>query len=279
MKDLIVTDESTGAGLLVYWRLFASVDIHKLRAAWNAAALEDKILPETCSPQVALARAVRECGERRRLVRKLEGATGHALVRERAKGDDLDYAVEVRVKLNAANQPVCEPADHAVAPTVRAAFWRHLDEVQPQDIGSWLCDLVRSEVQGVALRDTGGIYYVPPHNVSRWQRMMEVLQECSSHKTFGIPAMRTPDAVAAILDAIEQEAQREAQSLEDDLVSGKLRGVALRNRATRCEGVEGKVQRYEEMLGQKLDTLRARLEHLRADLTAAALTSDEEEAT
>lgn len=276
MNQLFATDESTNAGQITYWRLDGTVDAARLRSAWEEQGLDVNLLVETPTPTTALARAMRECGERRRLVRKLEGTAGHAVVREQAHGDELDYEVELRVKLNAAGQPVCEPKAHPLAATVKTAFWRHLDELQPTDVGGWLCDLVR-RVDGIALRDTGGIYYIPPSRVADWNRMAAALREASAHKVFTVPAMRSTDAVAAICDAIEQEARREAEAFENDIINTKLRGQALRNRATRCEQVEAKVQRYEQLLGTKLEALRDKLDHLRADLTAAALTKDNED--
>jgi hypothetical protein len=272
MKSVIalpdVIQGTTGA--MVYWRLEGELEPAELRILWYQAGLDPAWLPSTPAPSTALARAMRGRTTRRRMLRSLEERGAHALVNETAKGDSLDYSVGLRVKLDVAGRPVFDPADHPLRPQIKADYEHHLEVCSSDDIGAWLVTAV-TRCDGVAMRDRGGIYYVPPGQIALWDVMVSCMKRVSSHRTFKIPAMATGDAVEALIDAIEREATEEAAKLEAELLADELGERALQARVTRCEAMEAKVGRYEGLLGRKLDTLGQRLVALRGNLAAAAL--------
>ncbi len=61
------------------------------------------------------------------------------------------------------------------------------------------------------------------------------------------------------------------QPQEQTLVGGELGERALTTRGVELSKIAAKVTRYEALLGASLDKLRARLEELDANITAAAL--------
>jgi hypothetical protein len=270
-------DESTNAaGALVYWRLEGEVDPKELGLHWKLAGLDPDLLPSTPAPSTALARTMRERAEHRKLVRPLEERGSHALVREVVSGIDLSYDVALRVKLDVAGRVVIEPEDHPLGPKIRASYDHHLEVCAADDIGGWLVGLV-AEVDGVAMRERGGIYFVPPTKLPLWQAMTAALRKVSNHRMFELPAVTAGSAVEAILDAISQEAEADATKMEAELLSDELGGRALASRVSKTEALEAKVTRYESLLGTKLDVLRDRLEALRANLTVAILKSQSPE--
>lgn len=273
-SDIVALDVTNGAGALVYWRLDGNLDPAELALPWARAGLDEKFLPATPAPSTALSRAMRELSARRSMVRPLDQRGAHALVHERAEGDELTYSVALRSHLDPAGRPVFDPADHPLAGRLRVDYEYQLTVCSSEDVASWLVRLAR-RLDGLALRDTGGFYYLPPDRIEEWAKATRALRAVSSHQTFMIPAMRSVDAVSAILDALENEAQAEAETMESELLAGingkSLGERALTGRVARCESMERKVSRYEGLLGTKLDALRGRLESLRANLAAAAL--------
>lgn len=276
-QGIFATEDLATAGALIYWRLDGALDAAVFAEAWSLAGLPEKHLPETPAPSTALARAIKELADKHTLVRPLGRRVGHAVVTERAKGKDLDYSVELKVELDQANKPRFEPAWHPSAERVVTEFGRHLLECSPEDVGNWLVRVVK-RLDGLALRDTGGFYYLPPSSVVEWEHVADVLMSVSKHKLFKIPAMKSQDALHSILDAIEQDARREAEAMEAELEASRMGKTALgeraiANRYTRVEATERRVERYEGLLGQRLDGLRDRLNELRAGLAAASLSS------
>src|SRR4051812_21100190 len=124
--EIVVTEDLGDAcGAVVFWTLSGTCDADLLAAAWEEAGLERKVLPQLPSPSVAVRRALGELSERRRLVRPMEGHRGLALVREQATQEDLDHSVELRAKLTAVGTLQVQPADHALAPQLKAAYAKH----------------------------------------------------------------------------------------------------------------------------------------------------------
>lgn len=280
---IIATDNLPTAGAIVYWRLEGALDVERLRAAWEAAGLPAELLPDTPPTTTALARAVRERQGGRVLVRPLEGKGGYAVVHERARGDDLSHSVQLSVKLDPTGRLLFQQPGggwvraaalpNTGAAEIAGAYERHLMECAAEDVGTWLVRLVTKFVDGVGLRDTGGIYYVPPAHVAVWDLIAGCVREVSAHRTFRIPAVRSSEAVQAVLDAVEQEARREFDGMMEE-AKGALGERAINARYDRVEDVERKVARYEEMLGQRLDSFRERAEELRAALAVAMLKAE-----
>jgi hypothetical protein len=276
-KDIIaVTENIPQAGAIVWWRLSGGLQGDKLYDAWDEAGFDVQVIPENPAPPTALRRAMNDQKQARRLVRPLEGRKGYAVVNESAKADDLDYDISVRASVSVIGMLTVE-SDYDGSDTqrliaeVEASYKRHCHELSTQDISSWLSCIVIPKVDGVSLRDTGGMYFIPHDKLAEYSAMVDAVAGVSGHSFFKVPALRSADAVDAILDAVTQEAAAEASKFEADLEAGNLGERALSNRVESVEAAEAKVARYEKLLGAAMPELSKRLEQLRANLTVASM--------
>lgn len=303
IKGVVAVDEHVpSAGAIVWWRLSGRVDYDTFKAAWLAAGLSEEDLPTACSPATALRRAVDDLREKRVLVRPLgrrkktasdkrEGdeevaSRGFVVVRERVSEDEteeLDHEKVAKITLDVLGRVKVTTlrdgsADETarLLKTVTGQFDFHLESLDTGDFSSWLVRMM-PRLDAVSLRDKGGVYFVPFHAVQKVANVVGVLRQVTEHVVNRVPAMRSDDAVDAILDAITQEAQDEAAHLEQDLADMKYGEVGFQNRVERCEAVDAKVARYEELLGRKLEGLRERLETIRANLTIAVMKTAKKE--
>lgn len=275
---IALTEDVPTAGAIVWWRLSGAVLIDELEDAWDEAGLEVASLPQPPIGIAALRRAVLEQQTARRLVRRLGDGSGYAVVNEKADGKELDYSVSVRFTLDAIGQLEHEgTAPQELIDTVRASYRAHQAELSPSDVGTFLVKQVEA-CDGVRLRDTGGIYFVPNGAMAAWQALSTAMKAASAHQLFEVPALRSEDAVEAVLDAITQEAQQEAATIAQEMQEQDLGARALDNRAERAKAMRTKVQRYEGLLGRSLETLTERLEDLGAQLTVAALKASSKKA-
>lgn len=270
LRIIAVNEAVASAGRIIWWRLSGACDYDKLEAAWRDAGLDEELLPLMPAPSTALLRAVGEQRDARRLVRPLPKKDGWALVDEHTEGDELTWNEECRVRLDAVGRIVVEPATHPLRTELRAAYNKHLTQLANGDVGPWLTKLV-TRVDGVPLRDTGGVYFIPATRVEEWSKMVGAIAAASGHAILGVPALKGDDAVRAILDAVSTEASEAAREMEQELLGGQLGERALETRVQRAEALDAKVGRYEELLGAKLESLRARLVELRSNLAVAAL--------
>jgi hypothetical protein len=287
--NVIAVMEGTAAGAIVYWRLSGDTDGAKLREAWLNRGLDPMSLPRMPSDVLALSRAVRTLRKPRRLVRPLKDS-GWAVVDEtETTAGTLHYETFMRVFLhevagsnsqlfydNPSGQHPPLPAEQAMMDDLDKAFANELVRLSQSDISNWLTKHVYAN-KAVTLRDTGGIYFVPKFTLADWQLVAAALREASQNQLFEIPAVKSDEAVDALLDALGREADATATKLEADL-TGDLGQRALNNRVVECQDQMDKVTKYETLLGKNLDQLRGRLDNLKVALATAALAAEEEEA-
>lgn len=284
MGELIaIMDGNKAAGVIVWWRLVGGLNLVALETAWDEQGLDRRWLPSEPTPVVALGRAVAELRNGQTLVRSLPGRQGGWVVKaERVVQDadgekDLDYTTELKAHLDDVGRPHVSPAWHQHADKVRERFAHYSSTLIQADVSPWLCRLM-ARINAVSLRDTGGVYFVPPFAIPEWEKITAALRAASAHVISNVPAMKSDEAISAISDAVGQEAEqaldailREFEKAGEPDADVKLGKRALENRAEATKKVEAKVAAYEAILGQKLEQLHERAETLRAMLTAAAL--------
>lgn len=269
-KDVIGVLDGQAAGAMIWWELSGNVDRDTLTLAWKAAGLDEKFVPDTISSREALKRALDEMREKRLLVRPLEGARGYSLVEERAAGEKLEYAQQLTVTCGEGAALVFEPTIHPwCADVVQKHFAQQLT-LNPSDISGLLLRFCES-LLSVPLRSRGGFYFLPPAAVEKFRMAAQVLRLVSGHVCYEIPAMRSKEAVEAILAAVQHEAEAEAAAMVEILDAGEVGARGLRGQANRCARVEAKLASYEDLLGAKLTALTDNLKSIRARLTEAAL--------
>lgn len=263
------------AGAICYWRLSGATDLAKLGEEWHRHGIDHTQfpLPLATSPEVALHTAMQDQRERRVLVRPLEGRKGWAIVRERAQGQDLAHEIELRVHLDNVGSLRAD-RHHVLLPAIRAEFDRALNQYGPGATSGWLVKTIYRS-NAVALRDTGGIYFVPRQELADWRRVVVAVRDASAHAVFEIPALRSSEAVDAVLDAVAMEAQAEADKMSEELSAGTLGARTLQSRSARCQEALEKVESYESLLGRGLDTIKARIDALKTELVAAALAAQD----
>lgn len=271
-KVIAVTEHVPRAGTILMWTLSGPTDRDALRDAWIAEGLDPDDLPLPPSPATVLRRAVGALRAKRRIVQSIgKNGAGYALVDVRASGDDdLDFEVRCKARLDMVGRLQVTGGTPAMQDEIKEAFAQHEAELSTEDVSAWLTKRVWA-LDGVALRGGGGVYFIPHGRLNELDEIVMALKTSSTHAIYRIPAMAGDDAVQAILDAVEAEATAEAEQIERELTDESFGARGLENRIAKTDEVEEKVARYEALLGSKLETMRARLERLRGDLTVAML--------
>lgn len=265
--------EAKAAGRIVWWTLSGDVnrDALALALAGEGSAFE---APPEPSPKVAITRAAHEVAKAMRGDAHQTKQGAWCIVGKASKEDGgatLAYPINLEAVLGADYRPVVTGDDPAA---FLAAFDAARASLASIDVGNWLCDVL-TRVGAVALRERGGIYFVPRDAVAKWERVTRALASASGHKIHAMPAMRTADAVDAILSAITADTERQC-----DETNAEIRGDdehkplgkrGLANRHQEMQGLLERLARYEDILGTRLDGLRTGIENVRASLSAAIL--------
>lgn len=168
--------------------------------------------------------------------------------------------------------------DEALKKLVLGKLGMYERVLTPTDFSSWLLSCA-NRLHAVGLRDRGGFYFIPKDRVEIWKRLVAVVQACSKHVCREIPAMRTEEAVEAILAAVTSETCAEMDRLERYLAKGdamSTKGLNAEERA--AERVRQKLVHYCEVLGKRIPDLETRLEQLTGAITAAKVVAKGEAA-
>jgi hypothetical protein len=275
-KGLVAVTDASEAGCITWWRLSGGLDLEALRKAWAMRALDHAWLPGVPGFPSALRRAVSEMRGPHRLVRSMKNGA-LAVVDEREVGGILYFSTVLTVQLDKVGRPVfgCE-SELANETQVRLDFARFQNELIQADVSPWLCGLM-DRIEAIALRETGGIYFVPRYRLRVWRDIVEALREASPHHVAQVPALSSREATAAVLDALAQEARRAMENMRREMAEGDLKSRALQNRIAATNEQQRKIAAYGDLFGEQLTAVHAALDELRAELTVAMVRADDEE--
>jgi len=285
----IVTPDAQAAGALVWWSLSGHFEVARLREQLLAAGWQEDdealALAKPTTPGMAFRRAAMDLQERRTtvdtrtLVRPLKERQTYAIVTEvvgagRAMGHQVATTAWAATDSDGRIVPFTEPVNDAIQAHLEARSTFHQANWEPGDAGYWLTSLANL-LGGVPLRDRGGFYFIPAGpQLDRWKALTSCLEKASNHRVYSVPAMKTDDAVRAVLDAVAREAEDAAAKFEEELIDEKLGPRAWAGRVEECTNLAAKVQRYETLLDGDLSRLRDRLERLHGQLAVAALATN-----
>lgn len=190
-------------------------------------------------------------------------------------GAEVVYSIVASARVGAGDQLEATVSDvredDDLERKLKAAYAASKGVLVPADIGNWLCDKLRG-LDAMALKPNGGIYFIPKPNVARWDKVVAALAKVSAHKIHGIPAMRTQDAIDAIMSAITEETRAECERVNKEIAESGLGKRALESREKEADDLLSRLERYETLLGGRLDDLRSAIDETRAAIVTAQMT-------
>jgi hypothetical protein len=277
---IAVSESSDVTGGVVYWQLSSGADRSKLVEALIAQGLEESDAPALATPEVALGRAVKELQGRSVLIRKLKQHGSWAVVRESELNGELDYQQVVRVWLEKDSETIKSQASVGYEAQAQIEVERIVAEYNKArtslsviDMSAWLVKLA-NKLDGVPLRDRGGMYFVPAANIEVVRKVTAALAAAGTGcLVYEIPAMHSSQAVTAIYDAVGADTAKHISDAEAELEAG-IGKVAARNRAEEIGLLLKRIHRYEGLLGQQFtgvaDKLAKIIERLNKATSRAA---------
>lgn len=263
---------SAEVGSIVWWSLRGDVNRDQLQAALRLAGSSVDAPPEV-SQVVALSRAMAAAA-------KLFSAETHQRKRgswllvhhpiEDGLAKRLTYDVRAEAELRSGVLEIA--AAYPDETTVREAYAAARANLSVIDMGGWYCDQL-TRLGAIPLRERGGFYFLPRAGQVEWERIVSAVHSSSEHRIERMPAMRSADAVDAIIRALTADTAGECTKLQEALDNG-VGSRALAARERDAANLLVKVASYEAMLGASLDTLRNSVEEMRGAVCVARLSAD-----
>jgi hypothetical protein len=312
VSDAVAT--ATPCGAIVFWALSGDTTVEALSKALddaNSAAVR----PEAPSLKVATTRACEAVAARhglklqpiaRSTVPGMFGASakqaktrsratgGYALSRPLSVRDDgsgaaglgrLDgpivaLAKAAETRLGADGTSVRIPAsfegEPAMVQELRDELVKAREVLTPSDVGAWLCERVLA-LDGFSLKPNGGTYFIPEGRMVRFQRICEALGAATGHRIFTIPALKTAKAIETILTALELNTAAAIQAVAEAVATGEGGKRALETKERELAALMDRLGKYEDLLGRKLDGVRAQAETARAAVAVAMIAASADE--
>jgi hypothetical protein len=275
----VAVNENESAGALVFWSMSGEVSRDELIECLDLCNVSLDCVPPVPSTKLFATRAAaRACTGPRQFVRPLKKRLAWVVVTEVVVSHpdeedriDLRHNVRVTVPDDFAVQVVPVTLDdEPLAMSVRDWCQHYKNVLVPMDISYWLLGLLGQEFDAISLRERGGMYFVPNAHLSTWRKLVQALRMCSAHKVYEIPAMRTEEAVEAILDAVRREMHAKFQEFEEYLLGEtSTRGLNVWERE--LANASAKAEKYAALLGVALPDLTQRAETLQGALQGARL--------
>ena len=134
------------------------------------------------------------------------------------------------------------------------------------------------ELHGVALRPSGGFYWLPEEALDAWRAFSEAIQEASAQtQVWQMAIAWDADAIEAVRDAVVREVTEETKRVREELTEGDLGQRGIETRRQNASNLLAKVEKYEAILGVTLGTLRTAISVTEEAASAAlALQEDNE---
>ncbi len=261
------TSQISLSGAIVLWSTTSTTSLDKLTVGLQSIGLE-KFAPNQASPQTALKSAMTDLyAGPRKLVRP--DRSGFSVVEETQGVLGLQHEVVLTAQFRGGKLETY-PLDEQ--DRVLHAYQHQLDLVPVAAITACLTGIVR-HLGGIALRQTGGIYWIPARSMATWAQVMAVVQSAGANTLYSITTQVDAESVRAVCDAIQAEMTSEVAQMQAELTEG-LSARAGKRRAEQLASMCDRLREYEQSLGVTLTTLRESLVVLDQGLMTTAGADD-----
>ena len=271
----VLSKTGSHLGDIIFWQLAdARVDRTTLESLWNDAGLDAALLPEEPTAERALKQAVREAqvGQRDRLIRlglDTESEIVFAIVRElRDNAGNVTYHQEARVHLDRSTEAITSDVhSHDIVQSVFAGF-RVLRTTHTADdvrraivkaLGSWAA---------VALRDGGGIYWVPSVYAAELRLLQGAIEKVGTSRLFVLPVHQSADADRALGEIATASLEAELAQLQSEISSFLAtppdRVSTLTRRLDAFEALRDRAKLYRNVLSIQATDLDLQLDRMTA---------------
>jgi hypothetical protein len=267
-------------GVITFWTIRDNLLVERqaLEDIASSYNLNKKFLPSpvslstACTRSISATRAKLDSDMMLRWIQKSNPDSSNmtlGLVKENidAKASDLKYQTISRITFGKTYGFSGAP-HHAVVDDLNSyydTFMKHTS----QDIRKILLNMTNS--CGVALRASGGVYYIPAAHQQLVDAVGKVVKSIdAANQLYQIPLFHTPKSAATLAELATQDLFDEIACLEKDVAelaaSSKTRSSTLEERLRRFKEMEARVQLFASQLEFDSSSLLSRLSNLKGEV-------------
>lgn len=263
-------------GCVVFWSLGEWSRRETLKECLKDLGFE-KFCPEPRTQSAALKDALGTIFPKRKyLVQPLSRREAWE-IREIVRGDqENEYPAKHTAALRetgTAPEIVVSPFDQMVADELVRVFNEYLGLVRTAQVTAAMTGVL-AHLGGTSLRPRGAVYWLPGHQIKRWQAVTSAVESSgvgNSNRTYVIRHNLDADAFRAVRHAIVAEVHTEVARIETDINSGDLGERALDHRKDEAVELRDKIRLYESLLNTTLEELVVAVDQVEGAAVQAAL--------
>lgn len=268
-------------GALTYWSLGAETDPDILIPGLESLGFP-KFAPEPRTWLMSLKASLTDQFTHN-MVRPLKSRTanGYTIVKEIRGIDENNYPRIGNARIDTVTGDVEVTHGELNAEQLQDKT-NHYRRVLPgASVSSTLVELLNDSLGGIALRQNGGVYFVPDHNAGVWMEICELVERAatgaSKNAMTVIPLEMNDMTLRDIKEAIVHEVTTETARIRRDIAENDYGDRAISNRISRSTELIHRVRFYEDLLGEVLDTCREALIQTSIATTSAVASRQDNE--
>ena len=265
----------TPDGFLTWWTCAERTHIEECRSRLEAIKMAG-VMPETRRPIACLRDAVDEVvGTKHVMVRSLANANGLQVTAEQKGADQNHYTGQMvfhlqsdGVRVQSLNGPLPWSLTQKINEKYEAAYLYYA----AASVGRILRAAACIRLSGVGVRPGGGVYWVHGDSLPQWMQVRDAVVRAATRgrtEVFVIEHQLTTEAAKAVYSGLHQEVEAEIGDILKDLGAAGKR--ACQSRQDQATLLLEKIEKYEAILSQDLESLRNKAEAARASAHTAAL--------
>jgi len=260
------------AGSAVFWTLGEDTDFPALSNSLHAAGF-GKFIPERMTERAALKQTLEDNFAGCEVFQVGASKTTFEVVRVVRSSDDKrnEYRHIITASLDGWQNVQVDTGDAATEVNLTESYRRNRDTVPYHSMSSALVDIVYA-LNGTTLRPTGGIYWVPNDNWSRWERVAQAIESAGAkNKVFGLRTFLDENSAAVIREALASEIAREARQIDETLHDPETGLKAAATAKRRANDLRRKIAAYEQAFEMALPDLKRALDEATGQEARATL--------
>jgi hypothetical protein len=270
---------SRTTGVLALWETANDFSHQKVLDAF-AAIGQGKAAPNPRTDLAALKAAMHALCGRATGRRVAPLGDGYALLVEHvdveAKRIDTTQTLTAWLeKSRTSTATVLAANDPAALPALRAAWEAAKHEVDGASVSECLVAACAS-LGGIALRRSGGVYWLPEGAADDWRRLAKGIEAASAGgraRCYAVTTGGDPESVRAIAESFVREADALVADAGAELDAGGVSGRVATTRAARLADLVALAESYEATLSTSLADVRARITGMQDRFATSALLS------
>lgn len=247
-----------------------------------AVGLPDDMRPKAPTDAEAFARICRQPTKAGTMIRQVKGADQGTMAfeilrvtQETTTRNRYDHAASITIdkKTGVVTAITPDGSTNTTAADIEAEYMLTRQKIQTSDFSSFLVNAIH-RLQGFALRDSGGVYWIPQVHATTLRRIQAAMEQMVARgEAVGamldiMPTMHTDEGQGALSRVATRTVLDEIQTLHEEIdkFDDKTRESTMQARLENFDEILAKADLYEAVLGMTTQGIRERVGNLKAML-------------